>query len=90
MPVPGGLQPNPLCVIHGPFGTGKSLLLVAAIHLLLALRGREGPLKGARVAVAAHTNAAVDRVLLALHASGHAGPSCRGHADWFACMGAWL
>jgi hypothetical protein len=70
-------QASPLCVIHGPFGTGKSLLLVAAIRLLLALRDRPGPLRGARVAVAAHTNAAVDRVMLALRASGHTGAGAR-------------
>ena len=81
-----GLQPDPLCTIHGPFGTGKSLLLVAAIHLLLALRGKEGPLKGTRVAVAAHTNAALDRVLLALHASGHTGALFCRHATW---LGGW-
>ena len=29
---------SPICLIHGPFGTGKSSLLVAIIHLLTASR----------------------------------------------------
>lgn len=63
----------PMCVVHGPFGTGKSMLLVAAIHLFLGRRSGEGPLKGCRVAVAAHTNAAVDRVMCGLLQSGVTG-----------------
>jgi hypothetical protein len=65
----------PICIVHGPFGTGKSMLLIAAIHLILALRECEGPLKGCRVAVCAHTNAAVDRVMCGLMQSGHTGQS---------------
>lgn len=72
---------SPLCILHGPFGTGKSMLLVAAIHLLLALRDVEGPLKGCRVAVAAHTNAAVDRIMCGLLHSGQTGQAPR--ASWF-------
>ena len=63
----------PLCVVHGPFGTGKSMLLVAAIHFFLGQRSRDGPLRGCRVAVAAHTNAAVDRVMCGLLQSGVTG-----------------
>ena len=63
----------PLCVVHGPFGTGKSMLLVAAIHFFLGQAGRDGPLRGCRVAVAAHTNAAVDRVMCGLLQSGVTG-----------------
>ena len=63
----------PLCVVHGPFGTGKSMLLVAAIHFLLAQAARDGPLRGCRVAVAAHTNAAVDRVMCGLLQTGVTG-----------------
>ena len=63
----------PLCVVHGPFGAGKSTLLVAAVHLFLAQRSAPGPLRGCRVAVAAHTNAAVDRVMCGLLESGITG-----------------
>ena len=63
----------PLCVVHGPFGTGKSMLLVAAIHFFLGQSCRDGPLRGCRVAVAAHTNAAVDRVMCGLLQSGVTG-----------------
>lgn len=63
----------PLCVVHGPFGTGKSMLLVAAIHFFLGQAARDGPLRGCRVAVAAHTNAAVDRVMCGLLQSGVTG-----------------
>lgn len=49
------------------------MLLVAAIHLLLSLRECEGPLKGCRIAVSAHTNAAVDRVMGGLVRSGQTG-----------------
>ncbi|BDA40874.1 Protein ZGRF1 [Coccomyxa sp. Obi] len=68
--LPSSKGASPLCIVHGPFGTGKSMLLVAAIHLLLALRDMEGPLKGCRVAAAAHTNAAVDRIMCGLLHSG--------------------
>ena len=55
----------PICLIHGPFGSGKSTLLVAILHLLLRQRGKAGgPLAGGRILVSAHTNVAVDRVLL--------------------------
>lgn len=72
--------PPPICLIFGPFGCGKSSLLVAVLHLILALRkpppapsSREEsqsqgktPFTGIRVLVSAHTNVAVDRVLLGL------------------------
>ena len=60
-------------MVHGPFGAGKSMLLVAAVHLFLAQRSTPGPLRGCRVAVAAHTNAAVDRVMCGLLESGITG-----------------
>lgn len=48
-----------------PLRAGKSTLLVALLHFLLHQRGLQGsPLAGARVLVSAHTNVAVDRVLL--------------------------
>ena len=59
----------PVCLIHGPFGTGKSTLLVAILHLIMSLRnldGEETALSNARVLVSAHTNVAVDRVLTGL------------------------
>ena len=49
------------------------MLLVAAIHLLLQLRNQDGPLKCCRIAVAAHTNAAVDRIMCGLLQSGQTG-----------------
>ena len=64
---------SPVCLVHGPFGTGKSQLLVSALHLLLSLRAQDsagGKLHGARVLVCSHTNIAVDRVLLGLMESG--------------------
>eukprot|EP00210_Caulerpa_lentillifera_P007831 g7473.t1 len=54
----------PICLIHGPFGTGKSSLLVAIIHLL------SNSVHGLRVLVCAHTNIAVDRILQGLQNSG--------------------
>ena len=70
---PAAQTAPPLCVVHGPFGAGKSTLLVAAVHLFLAWRSAPGPLRGCRVAVAAHTNAAVDRVMCGLLESGITG-----------------
>jgi hypothetical protein len=62
-------SPSPLCLIFGPFGCGKSSLLVAVIRLVLTLRmDRTSLMHGARVLVTAHTNTAVDRILLALAA----------------------
>ena len=63
---------SPVCLVFGPFGCGKSTLLVAVLHLLLILRKEENnnPLSGVRVLVSAHTNVAVDRVLLGLLESG--------------------
>eukprot|EP00890_Picochlorum_soloecismus_P000564 jgi/Picsp_1/1508/NSC_04986-R1_prematurely terminated mrna decay factor-like len=64
---------SPVCLVHGPFGTGKSQLLVSALHLLLSLRAQDqvgGKLHRARVLVCSHTNIAVDRVLLGLMESG--------------------
>ena len=57
---------SPLCVVHGPFGTGKSALLVALLHFFAAAGG-------ARCLVAANTNVAVDRVLVGLLDSGFTG-----------------
>lgn len=55
-------MPPPL---PSPTAAGKSTLLVALLHFLLLQRARAGsPLAGARVLVSAHTNVAVDRVLL--------------------------
>ena len=65
---------SPVCLVHGPFGTGKSTLLVAILHLILQLRERtagDNPLlQNVRVLVSAHTNVAVDRILVALLESG--------------------
>eukprot|EP00887_Chlorella_sp_A99_P002672 scaffold6.g2672.t1 len=67
---PGG-GGSPICLVHGPFGSGKSTLLVALLHFLLGQRKQHGsPLANARVLVAAHTNVAVDRMLLGLQESG--------------------
>ena len=67
----------PVCLVFGPFGCGKSSLLVAVLHLLLKLRnlgagadGSANPLSQSRVLVSAHTNVAVDRVLDGLLESG--------------------
>ena len=61
---------SPLCLVHGPFGSGKSSTLVAILHLILKLRASSGALSNARVMVCSHTNIAVDRVLLGLLQSG--------------------
>jgi AAA domain len=75
---------NPIC-IHGPFGSGKSSTLVAALLLILSHTGGvSGHLEGcageARILVASHTNVAVDRILLGLLEAGftgtHPGPPC--------------
>ena len=80
---PPALQP-PICLIHGPFGTGKSSLLVALLRLLLLLRELPGtPCSGARVLVSAHTNVAVDRVLLGERRAGRAeGAGSMPNATW--------
>ena len=66
-----------MCIVHGPFGCGKSTLLVALLQYLLHQRSQDkGPLKGCRILVTAHTNIAVDRVILGLVDSG--------------CTGLWL
>lgn len=57
---------NPICLVHGPFGTGKSQLLVSILHLILKLRETNGALSNARVLVCSHTNVAVDRVCIGL------------------------
>lgn len=69
---------SPVCLVHGPFGTGKSTLLGAIIRLLVgqtqpaaaAPGTKAGPAArqppSGRVLVVAHTNVAVDRVLLGL------------------------
>ena len=59
--------PSPLCIIHGPFGSGKSSTLVAMIHFFAKQLAKQGSkAASARVLVAAHTNVAVDRVLTGL------------------------
>ncbi|GMH36180.1 hypothetical protein BSKO_04048 [Bryopsis sp. KO-2023] len=65
----------PVCLIHGPFGSGKSTLLVSIIHTLVSENeGKNSSGKGGggdiKVLVSAHTNVAVDRVLLGLMESG--------------------
>ena len=57
---------NPVCLVHGPFGTGKSQLLVSMLHLIMKLRETRGGLSNARVLVCSHTNIAVDRVCIGL------------------------
>jgi hypothetical protein len=57
---------NPVCLVHGPFGTGKSQLLVSMLHLIMKLRETKGGLSNARVLVCSHTNIAVDRVCIGL------------------------
>ena len=65
---------SPVCIIHGPFGCGKSSLLVALIHYLLAQRHQaRSALKGCRVLLSAHTNIAVDRLMTGLMATGCTG-----------------
>lgn len=64
---------QPICLVHGPFGSGKSQLMVSILHLILALRRSKestGGLSDARVLVCSHTNIAVDRVLIGLMRSG--------------------
>ncbi|KAK9800288.1 hypothetical protein WJX73_004434 [Symbiochloris irregularis] len=58
-------EANPMCIIFGPFGSGKSQLLVAMISFLVEQMKANGH-DGLRILVAAHTNAAVDRVLVGL------------------------
>ncbi len=59
------MQTPPICLVLGPFGSGKSTLLVAMLHFFLRERQQAGnPLDGMRCLVSAHTNVAVDRVLL--------------------------
>lgn len=61
--------PN-ITLIHGPFGTGKSSLLVSLILYILEERTNpESSLYKARILVSAHTNVAVDRILLGLKSS---------------------
>jgi len=55
----------PLRCCRPALPAGKSTLLVALLHFLLQQRGKQGsPLRDSRILVAAHTNVAVDRVLL--------------------------
>eukprot|EP00873_Tetraselmis_striata_P003485 jgi/Tetstr1/423749/TSEL_014381.t2 len=70
---------DPVCLVHGPFGTGKSSLLIAMIHFIsAAMQGAEEKPRAApggkppkrQILVSAHTNVAVDRVLAGLVASG--------------------
>jgi len=65
---------NRIALIHGPFGTGKSSLIVALIHYILEARkmthNTGEQLAKARILVSAHTNVAVDRVLLSLKEAG--------------------
>jgi hypothetical protein len=59
-----GAPPPPprVCVVHGPFGSGKSATLTALVRFLAGLSVDGG--LGARVLIAAHTNAAVDRIMV--------------------------
>jgi hypothetical protein len=67
----------PACIIHGPFGSGKSTLLGAMLEYfaLQLADGRRGssPSPSARILVAAHTNVAVDRLLIGLLDRGFTG-----------------
>eukprot|EP00798_Chlamydomonas_sp_ICE-L_P006724 gene6724-3395_t len=65
------VQP-PVCLIHGPFGSGKSTLLVAIISFIAHMVSLLPPsdATACRILVAAHTNTAVDRMLLGLKESG--------------------
>eukprot|EP00958_Prasinococcus_capsulatus_P030328 scaffold8063_cov551-Prasinococcus_capsulatus_cf.AAC.1 len=62
----------PILLLHGPFGTGKSHLLVAAVLLIVKasniLSGKTSPCAGQahRILVSGATNNAVDRILLGL------------------------
>jgi len=72
---------SPVCIIHGPFGSGKSSLLMALIHYLLAQRSQQGSgLKGCRVLLSAHTNIAVDRLMTGLQDTGCTGAHISTHA----------
>lgn len=51
-----------VCLVHGPFGTGKSTLIVQAIIAVSKVLENQGN-RNTRILVAAHTNTAVDRVL---------------------------
>ncbi len=66
---------SPVCIVHGPFGCGKSSLLVALVHYLLAQRTQQqsSGLKGCRVLLSAHTNIAVDRLMTGLQDTGFTG-----------------
>ena len=62
---------SPICLIHGPFGTGKSQLLISLLHFMLQVRTSAGKgLTGCRILVCSHTNIAVDRILMGLLESG--------------------
>ena len=58
-------------MVHGPFGTGKSTLLVALLEFFVAAGAK-------RCLVAANTNVAVDRILVGLLERGFTGalPRC--------------
>ena len=58
-------------MVHGPFGTGKSTLLVALLDFFVAAGAK-------RCLVAANTNVAVDRILTGLLERGFTGvlPRC--------------
>ena len=65
---------SPICIVHGPFGCGKSSLLVALILYLLTQRSQaSSALKGCRVLLSAHTNIAVDRLMTSLMDTGCSG-----------------
>lgn len=70
-----GVSRDPVCLVHGPFGTGKSQLIVAILNYILERKrstgsGDVGLFSKARIMVCSHTNIAVDRVLLGLLNSG--------------------
>lgn len=77
---------SPICIIHGPFGSGKSSLLVALVHYLLAEHSQAGSaLRGCRVLLSAHTNIAVDRLMTGLMDTGCTGQLALTHRQLHIC-----
>ena len=58
-----------LCLVHGPFGCGKTHLLAGIITRMAAALERRGD-STTQLLVCAYTNTAVDRVLVGLLESG--------------------
>eukprot|EP01122_Echinamoeba_exundans_P007453 TRINITY_DN2311_c0_g1_i2.p1 TRINITY_DN2311_c0_g1~~TRINITY_DN2311_c0_g1_i2.p1 ORF type:complete len:950 (-),score=94.90 TRINITY_DN2311_c0_g1_i2:1307-4156(-) len=59
-------RPDPIQLVHGAFGSGKSTMLVAIILALVKLLENIDPKCTIRILFTAATNVAVDRVLLGL------------------------